>query len=125
MRNLNLDSTRIGKIQEASMFDTCLINTTDNVLDAYNEAVSGSTSGSVIITCGVETKDGRRKYGEEESTIEYDVRIRFPLTTIISEDNTITVTKKNNTTVSTTYDIVSTISDAHGQLVALCKRLKV
>lgn len=126
MMNINTYASRISRLQENSMADQCLINeyseTYDSLGDLIKTWTSGSSSGSSI--CGVQTNQGSKTYPHDDIVIKWDALIRLPLSTVIDERDTITVTKQNNQTISDTYTIINS-SPSHGQKLVKCQKIQV
>lgn len=127
MMNILLTSaSRIARLQESSMVDECRINQYSETSDSYGDIVkswtSGSSSGSSI--CGVQTNQGSKTYPHDDIVIKWDALIRLPLSTLVDERDTITVTKQNNQTISDTYTIINS-SPSHGQKIVKCQKIQV
>ena len=124
--NINLVAPAIARIQEQSMFDTCLINSSASTTDTYGDIIrtwtSGSSSASSI--CGVAINSGGKKYGDGEIIQSNDIKIRLPLSTTVDALDTITLTRRNNTVITETYSILN-IDIGSGNLVLKCQKLTV
>lgn len=127
MRNINLDASRIGKLQQSSMVDTCRINIYSETNDEYKDLVKGWTSGSMSGSsiCGVSTSSGNKTYKDQGILIKSDATIRLPLTTTICEQDTITVTRQNNTTTLNQTYTIDNIGIGHGELIIKAMKLQV
>jgi len=126
MMNINLVASVISRTQESSMFDLCLINQYSETYDSYRDLTKTFTTGSYSASsiCGIAINSGNETYKDETVSQENNITIRLPLTTSVDTQDTITVTRKNNQAINTTYSILN-IDIGAGELVVKCQKLDV
>jgi hypothetical protein len=119
-----MNISRISKVQESTMFDTCnIISSACTTQDAYGENISSASSSASSI-CGIEWTGGDKTINGALVKYDYDATLRIPLSPAISKASTITLTKQNNEVVSISFNIQN-ISLGHGIQLLKIKRIEV
>jgi hypothetical protein len=88
------DLARMRAVQEAHMFDECVISVYSSSSNKLNEKVAKFTDETTPTKCGFDLRSGSERYNPQGAQVVYDASIRLPVGTVVTSLDHIKFTKK-------------------------------
>jgi hypothetical protein len=123
MKNLLSNLARFQTVQEAAFFDNCKIQVFTSGSDTFGDILKTYTSGSEI-ACSVGIQGGTKNYKDGTIQATNEVLIHVPISTVVSNQDRILITKRLGATANTAYQILS-VESGIGVLILKAQVIEV
>lgn len=112
--------------QEAVMMDTAIRQVYSRTYDSYGAPVETWTDATTSLICGLDMRPGSERHGSEMSTVEYEVTMRLPITTVIDPKDRLKVTHRFGEAITNiVYKIEAPIQRGPSGIRLLLRRVEV
>lgn len=113
--------------QTGHMMDTCVLQACVQTANAMNELVETWPVDGSAMDCGLEMMAGNERRGLDHAVLQYDARIRLPITATPNQKDRVKVTKRFGETLGTAlvFEIVGPIQRGPSGVRMLLKRIEL